>query len=79
MQKIFDVMQRMKNTEQFTLPEQSINYVECHDNATIFDHMEMMIIENDEIRQRRQKMYNTIVMLSQGIPFIHSGQEFLSY
>ncbi|MFR1450166.1 MAG: type I pullulanase [Beduini sp.] len=74
--KIFDVMQRMKNTEQFTLPEQSINYVECHDNATIFDHMEMMIIENDEIRQRRQKMYNTIVMLSQGIPFIHSGQEF---
>lgn len=74
--KIFDVLNAIQNTHQFSYPDQSINYIECHDNATIFDHMEMMSNEDLTTRKRRQKMYNTVVLLSQGIPFIHSGQEF---
>ncbi|MFS9017923.1 type I pullulanase [Streptococcus cristatus] len=61
----------------FLAPHQAINYVECHDNATVFDYFD---IQNPNI-SLRQRLANSrlalhIVLLSQGVPFLHSGQEF---
>ena len=61
----------------FDEPTQSINYVECHDNATIFDKLLLSNAdESVENRLKRIKMMNVVSILSYGIPFIHAGQEF---
>lgn len=74
---LFDEAQAViSNQHKFTLPEQSINYVECHDNATMYDYLKETLDENEETRLKRQKLLNTAVILSQGIPFLHCGQEF---
>lgn len=65
----------IKNNSKFSSPVQSINYVECHDNATLYDYLKG--IEDDESKiLKRQKILNTAVILSQGIPLLHCGQEF---
>ncbi len=62
---------------KFNSPTQSINYVECHDNATLWDKMKICCAnEVREIRVKRQKMMNAVVLLAQGVPFVHAGQEF---
>lgn len=62
---------------KFDSPCQSINYVECHDNATVWDKMKICCAhEVRELRVKRQKMMNAVVLLAQGIPFLHAGQEF---
>ena len=63
--------------QHFLAPHQAINYVECHDNATVFDYFD---IQNPNI-SLRQRLANSrlalhIVLLAQGVPFLHSGQEF---
>nr|WP_279325985.1 type I pullulanase [Bacillus sp. FJAT-47783] len=61
----------------FQHPVQSVNYVESHDNHTFWDKMSISLDDEDEaIRRKRQRLALTIVLLSQGIPFLHSGQEF---
>lgn len=61
----------------FDHPSQSINYVECHDNATSWDKLKECCKEDDrEMRMQRQKLLIGIIMVSQGIPFLHMGQEF---
>lgn len=57
-------------------PRTSINYVECHDNETYYDKLTMDLKEDKETLIRRMKLANGMVLLSQGIPFIHCGQEF---
>jgi len=61
----------------FRYPSQSVNYVECHDNNTFFDKATLAMPEAsiDEIK-KRQKLATSMIILSQGIPFIHAGQEF---
>ena len=51
----------------------TVNYFECHDNQTIYDYLTSKNQNNiiDKI-----KILNTIVLISSGISFIHSGQEF---
>lgn len=59
-------------------PQQTINYVSCHDNNTLWDKLEISTPEQSvKERIRMDKMANTIVMTSQGIPFLHAGVEFL--
>lgn len=58
-------------------PNQVVNYVECHDNLTLWDKLSVTNPEDDETtRRRRHRLATSIVLLSQGIPFLHSGQEF---
>ena len=60
----------------FDSPLQSINYVECHDNATLYDKMlysNGMEIEAD--RFKRINLLNAVTIFSYGISFIHSGEE----
>ncbi len=61
----------------FDQPTQSINYIECHDNHTVWDKLkESNKEDNREVRIKRQKLMMGALLLAQGIPFIHSGQEF---
>ncbi len=61
----------------FYHPTQSINYVECHDNHTLYDRMLLSNADEDEsVRQKRQLLATAMVIFAQGIPFIHCGQEF---
>ncbi len=62
---------------RFDSPVQSINAMETHDNATVWDKMHFCC--NDEprdVRMRRHKMLIAAVLVAQGVPFIHAGQEF---
>ena len=55
---------------------QSLNYVECHDNNTLFDKLTFSNPEEDASTiLKRVEFANRLVMLSLGIPFIHMGQE----
>lgn len=63
--------------DMFYTPSQSINYVECHDNHTLWDRMLLSNTDEDEqTRQKRQILATAMVILAQGIPLIHCGQEF---
>lgn len=59
----------------FKEPTQSINYVSCHDNHTLFDRMFLYKNDNDIISYIKQSY--SLVILSQGVPFLHFGCEFL--
>lgn len=62
---------------RYSSPDQSVNYVECHDNATVFDKLYISNVEEGLYGiLNRQKNLTIMVLLSQGIPFIHAGQEF---
>ncbi len=63
------------NSFKFKYTSQSINYVECHDNLTFFDKYKQITEDLEEIR-KREKLATAMVLLSQGVPFLHSGQEF---
>lgn len=64
-------------TKHFIAPHQAINYVECHDDATAFDYF---AIQNSKIDLKEQldnaRLALHLSILAQGVPFIHSGQEF---
>ena len=57
-------------------PDQSINYVECHDDMTCYDKLRICCLaEGEENIIKRQQLLLGCVLLAQGIPFIHSGEE----
>lgn len=61
----------------FSNPLQSINYVECHDNHTLSDRLALANPDaTEEQRKRMHQLATGITLLSQGIPFLHAGQEF---
>lgn len=61
----------------FAEPFQSVNYVECHDNHTMWDKLKSCYPEEEESLLRKyHRLATSIVLVSQGLPFLHSGQEF---
>ncbi len=63
--------------KRFETPDQSINGLETHDNATLWDKMHFCCGNEDrETRRRRQRMMLGMTMVAQGIPFLHAGIEF---
>jgi pullulanase len=58
-------------------PWQTINYVSCHDNFTLYDKLKKSCPDatGEEIR-RMQKLALALVLTSQGVPFVHAGSEF---
>ncbi|MCF8366739.1 MAG: type I pullulanase [Bacteroidales bacterium] len=59
-------------------PYQTISYVSCHDNHTLFDKLKISNPGDDEVTLiKKHKLANTIVMTSQGVPFLHAGVDFL--
>ncbi len=82
---VYENMDKFEQTKQlisgsptiFESPGQSINYVESHDNHTMWDRFLFLSeTEKKEIKQARHRLATSIVLLSQGVPFIHAGQEF---
>lgn len=67
----------LTETAHFIAPQQAINYVECHDDATAFDYFAIKkpdISLNERLADARLALH--ITLLAQGVPFLHSGQEF---
>lgn len=62
-------------------PRQTVNYVECHDNLTLFDKLDISLekadIEHIERIKLADKTAAALVLLSRGTAFIQAGQEFL--
>lgn len=60
-------------------PQETINYVEAHDNQALFDinafKLPNTISINDRVRV--QNLGNAINMFSQGVPFFQAGQDLL--
>ena len=61
-----------------TEPYKCINYVSAHDNLTLWDKISITNEKDSyEDKIKMHKLANSIVLLSQGIPFLHAGVEFL--
>jgi len=61
---------------KFEKANQSINYVECHDNGTLYDKLAISNAGETQVqRLKRIKLLNAVTMLAYGIPFFHMGQE----
>lgn len=59
-------------------PGNTITYAECHDNHTLWDKLTLSATTSTETARREmQKLALSIVLTSQGIPFLHAGGEFL--
>ena len=59
-------------------PQQSVNYAEAHDNLTLYDKLKFsMCGKPEELVIAADKMAAALIFLSQGIPFMQAGQEFL--
>lgn len=59
-------------------PAQVVNYTSCHDNYTLFDKIALCNPDiSFEERVKQNKLAIGIVMLSQGIAFMHAGEEIL--
>lgn len=58
-------------------PYQTITYDSAHDNNTLFDKLRMSCKdENEEELLKMNKLAAAIVLTSQGISFLHEGEEF---
>ncbi|MCQ2752960.1 MAG: type I pullulanase [Bacilli bacterium] len=61
---------------RFNSVDRTVNYVECHDNNTLFDKIQILR-PNDTPTDKLQRVsfVNSLVLFSFGIPFFHAGQE----
>lgn len=57
-------------------PLQCIKYVSCHDNHSLWDRLLMSCPQSTELeRINMNKLAQTMVFTSQGVPFLHAGEE----
>lgn len=69
------------SAQGFSDPEQAISYITAHDNLALRDKIEdaslngIKLYNQDEVKTI-QAYANSIIMISQGISFIHGGEEF---
>ncbi len=58
-------------------PGNSINYVSCHDNYTLWDRYEILSKEDSQEELKKKNMLSAaIVFTAQGVPFFLQGEEF---
>jgi len=61
---------------RFEDANQSINYIECHDNNTLYDKLSYSNSDEDEeTLLKRVKLGNGVIATLFGVPFYHMGQE----
>ena len=80
---------RLRDLDQFSYgdqpagyaaePSEVVNYVENHDNQTIFDSNALRLPADTSRadRARVQVLGNALVLLSQGVAYLHAGQEIM--
>lgn len=80
---IYDIMKGLKGSigwnSTSTTSTQSINYVTAHDNLTLYDKLNLVNGNSGytETLDYEARLANSIVLLSQGVPFLAGGVEFL--
>lgn len=60
-----------------TSPDQSINYVACHDNLSLWDNLTKNFHGNEPEKVKAYKLAYAMTLVSQGISFISEGDEFI--
>jgi pullulanase len=64
-------------SDWFASPAQSINYMTCHDNLVLWDKLiASMPNAIEQLRIETMKLGYLALFTSQGVPFIHGGEEF---
>ncbi len=64
-------------SDWFAAPTQSINYMTCHDNLVLWDKLQAaMPNATDKLRIETMKLGYLALLTSQGVPFMHGGEEF---
>ena len=60
-------------------PEKTINYVTAHDNNTLNDKLYLTLVDDNRLNDitKLSLQAHGLVLTSQGIPFIHAGDEFM--
>ncbi|MBI5914275.1 MAG: type I pullulanase [Bacteroidetes bacterium] len=59
-------------------PQMCINYVSCHDNHTLWDRLTNSCSNSSEAdKLKMDKLAQTLVLTSQGVPFLLAGEEFV--
>ena len=58
-------------------PGQSVNYVEAHDNLTLYDKLLASTTVSKATLTKLDQLTASVVILAQGLPFQQAGQEFL--
>jgi len=59
-------------------PAQVIQYLTCHDNLCLYDKLLVSRPEADDAScERMAKLGYSLLLLAQGVPFLHGGDEFL--
>ncbi len=59
-------------------PNETVNYASAHDDLCLWDKLQLSAADVPEaLRENMDKLAAGIVLTSQGIPFLHAGDEFL--
>lgn len=58
-------------------PQQIVNYVSCHDDATLWDKIRTTAAGTHEEQVKQNNLASAIILSSQGISFLHAGDELL--
>jgi pullulanase-type alpha-1,6-glucosidase len=60
-------------------PQEVVNYIEAHDNDTLFDAIQLKapVASTMDKRVRMQNLGMSLLAFGQGVPFIHAGAELL--
>ena len=58
-------------------PEQVLNYVSCHDNYTLYDHLIQSSSVNGEAFNNMYSQAEAVVLTSQGVAFMQEGEDFM--
>ena len=67
----------MMVSDWFAGPDQSINYMTCHDNLVLWDKLKLSMPDGtDDLIKRTAKIGYLVLFTSQGVPFIQGGEEF---
>lgn len=79
---IYDIMKGIEGSTNWgwgLTSTQSVNYVSAHDNLTLYDKLNAANGNEGYTKEidYQARLSNSIVMFSQGIPFLHAGVDFL--
>ncbi len=68
-----EVVERLLKASDYVTPMQSVNYISCHDDYTLFDQLHHDFEEKNVIN--KMKLAYTFIILGQGFTFMHAGCE----
>ncbi len=74
--KILQGLQGATN-RYITDPNQTVNYVTCHDNYTLYDRIKAAGITDEATIKKMALLANAVVLTSNGTSFMLAGEEFL--